>query len=132
MKKNLTIVALVAIIVVCIGIVRSNFAEGEDDGYRSGRERALIKKFDKDGDGELSEEEKSAIRELEEQREKAYLKKYDTDGDGKIVVRRRRRHRGCGSSNGWKSMIVMLTVRLVTRRWKCQEIEGSVNERSLS
>ena len=84
MKKNLTIVALVAIIVVCIGIVRSNFAEGEDDGYRSGRERALIKKFDKDGDGELSEEEKSAIRELEEQREKAYLKKYDTDGDGKI------------------------------------------------
>ena len=48
----------------------------------------VIKKFDKDGDGKLSEEERAAMREARkaemEARHKENLAKYDTDKDGKL------------------------------------------------
>jgi hypothetical protein len=49
---------------------------------------AILKEFDKDGDGTLSEDERKAMREamqarMEERRNKM-LEKYDTDGDGKL------------------------------------------------
>jgi hypothetical protein len=48
----------------------------------------VIKEFDKDGDGKLSDEERTAMRDtmrakMEEQR-KATLEKYDADKDGKL------------------------------------------------
>lgn len=44
----------------------------------------LIKQFDKDGDGKLSEEEQKAARAQLEERRKETLKKFDKDGDGKL------------------------------------------------
>lgn len=41
----------------------------------------VLKKFDKDGDGKLSEEERKAFQ---EERKAEALKKYDKDGDGKL------------------------------------------------
>ncbi len=84
MKKTLSLVGLLVVIAVSFGIVAKNLFIEEDDGYRSSRERALIKKFDKDGDGELNREERKAIEEAEAKERLEYLKKFDRDGDGKI------------------------------------------------
>ncbi|MDB4328239.1 hypothetical protein N9978_02860, partial [Akkermansiaceae bacterium] len=43
------------------------------------RKAEMLKKFDKDGDGELNDDEKKAMREAGKA---AIIKKYDTDGDG--------------------------------------------------
>ena len=40
--------------------------------------------FDKDGDGELNEEERAEARKTMEARRKEALKKFDKDGDGKL------------------------------------------------
>lgn len=49
---------------------------------------ALLKEFDKDGDGKLSEDERKAMREAMEarmkERRQKMLEKYDADGDGKL------------------------------------------------
>ena len=88
MKKNLSIVALLAVIAVCFAIVAKNLFIPVDDGYRSSRERAMIKRFDKDGDGELNKEERRAAAIASEkasaERKKAYIEKFDKDGDGKL------------------------------------------------
>ena len=84
MKKTVSIVALLAVIIVCLSIVAKNLFIEEDDGYRSSRERAMIKKFDKDGDGKLSREERRAIYKAEEKRKFEFIKKFDKDGDGKL------------------------------------------------
>ncbi len=48
----------------------------------------VLEKFDKDGDGKLSNDERSAMREAmkakSEERRKAMLAKFDADGDGKL------------------------------------------------
>ncbi len=84
MKKTLSIVGLLAVIAVSLGVVAKNLFVEEDDGYRSSRERALIKKYDKDGDGELNREERRAIEKDQEKRKFEYIKKFDSDGDGKL------------------------------------------------
>ena len=49
------------------------------------REKKLLEKFDKDGDGKLSDEEKAAARKaMEASRRAEMLKKFDKDGDGKL------------------------------------------------
>jgi hypothetical protein len=49
---------------------------------------AVLKEFDKDGDGKLSEDERTAMREAMkakmEERKKEMLAKYDADGDGTL------------------------------------------------
>ena len=44
----------------------------------------LMKKFDKDGDGKLSESERAELRKTMEERRKEFLAKFDKDGDGKL------------------------------------------------
>jgi len=51
----------------------------------------IIKRFDKDGDGKLSDEEKAAARKAMQDRQRAgsdrmaeFIKKFDKDGDGKL------------------------------------------------
>jgi len=84
MKKNLAIAGLTSLIIICLAITYRNLAPVQDDGYRSARERAVIKKFDKDGDGKLSRsEQKEAKKAMAKQREE-WIKKFDTNGDGKI------------------------------------------------
>ena len=49
---------------------------------------AIVKKYDKDGDGKLSEEERTAMqtemKAAREARQKEMLAKFDKDGDGKL------------------------------------------------
>jgi hypothetical protein len=61
-------------------------------GGRRGRRREWIKRFDTDGDGKLSEEEKAKMEEARKER----LAKMDKDGDGEISPEEReqaRKHR---------------------------------------
>lgn len=55
---------------------------------RSAHHAEMIKKFDKDGDGKLSEEEKTAMKserkEKGKNRRAEMIKKFDKDGDGKL------------------------------------------------
>ena len=49
-----------------------------------------MQRFDKNGDGVLSEEERSDARKAWEDRKKSMLEKFDTDGDGTLNVKERR------------------------------------------
>jgi hypothetical protein len=53
----------------------------ERKGPQGGPPAEMIAKFDKDGDGKLSDEEKKAMMEA---RKKQMLTKFDKDGDGKL------------------------------------------------
>ena len=48
------------------------------------RKAAILKKFDKDGDGKLSREERRAMFDEARKKREALIKKYDADGDGKL------------------------------------------------
>ena len=43
-----------------------------------------MKKFDKDGDGKLSEDERAELRKAMDARRKEFMAKFDKDGDGKL------------------------------------------------
>src|SRR5262249_40726685 len=80
-----------ALILVLGGMVSATASADEQD--KGGRSReALIKKYDKNGDGQLDEQEKEAAKkELQGKRgdagagnKRELLKKYDKNGDGKL------------------------------------------------
>lgn len=48
------------------------------------RQKEMLAKFDKDGDGKLSADERTAMREEMEARRKELTEKYDADKDGKL------------------------------------------------
>lgn len=66
------------------------FAAAQDKPKRPDRPipPEMLKKFDKDSDGKLSDDERKAMREemkaMNGKREAEMLKKFDTDGDGKL------------------------------------------------
>ena len=55
-----------------------------DDGYRSARERAMLKRYDANGDGELDAQEREQFKKEVEAEQKVWLERYDLDGDGEI------------------------------------------------
>lgn len=90
-------------------------AEGNPPSAREVHRQRLIKRFDKDGDGKLDDEEREAMRSFIEERRKNggqrrgrrpiredVLKEFDKDEDGKLSEEERRamheemskRHRG--------------------------------------
>ena len=80
-----------------VSLATSTFAAPPENNDPAVRKAEMLKKFDKDGDGKLSDEEKSTLRaEMQyrrgerdrkqwspEQRDEM-LKKFDKDGDGKL------------------------------------------------
>ena len=91
---SLSTLACVAI----VSLAATTFAAPSENNDPAARKAEMLKKFDKDGDGKLSDEEKSTLRaEMQnrrgggrdrkqwtpEQRDEM-LKKFDTDGDGKL------------------------------------------------
>jgi EF hand len=60
-------------------------AEGKPDKpHHKGPPPEILKKFDKDGDGTLSQAEKDAMREAMKELHKDKFKEFDKDGDGKL------------------------------------------------
>jgi len=79
-------------------------------GGMSGRGSDFMKKYDKDGDGKLSEAERNAMR---DNFRKEALKKYDKNGDGELSDEERqamRRDRG----GAWRE---------ATERWRLQHFD---------
>ena len=76
--------------------------DGKKKGERHGKKReALLKKFDKDGDGKLNEQERKAAREFKAKRRsddgrdrkappRRALRKFDKDGDHRLDRSERR------------------------------------------
>jgi hypothetical protein len=76
------LVAVVMAVFLSLGTARCLFAEdGKGPHGRGPMHDEIIKKFDKDGDGKLSDEEKAAAKAAWE---KEMLEKYDKDKDGKL------------------------------------------------
>lgn len=86
---------LIAVIVaLSVPSLAAAAPEGKPDA--AARKAAMLKKFDKDGDGKLSEEEKAAMKaEMQKRRGEGgkgpdaarraeMMKKFDKDGDGKL------------------------------------------------
>lgn len=87
MKKTASIAALAFVILACAVISYRNIAPGGDDGYIPPRERAMIKRFDKNGDGALDASEKRAADAAEKENaehRKVFIQKFDKDGDGQL------------------------------------------------
>jgi len=80
------------------GEIKGEEAEAERDHYRKEAQRRrqewMVKRHDKDGDGQLDEQEQAAMeaeqakwrqyRERAQQRAREFTKQWDSDGDGKI------------------------------------------------
>jgi Ca2+-binding EF-hand superfamily protein len=82
MMKATTLITLGALIGTC------TFAAAQEQPQPQRPERGqrqvspeMLKKFDKDSDGKLSDDERKAMREANQAE---MLKKYDKDGDGKL------------------------------------------------
>ena len=80
----------ILIFLSAIGLMIGMYAKPEKAGKRAspgeGRpsREEIMKKFDKDGDGKLSDEEKAEARKAMEARRKEMIEKFDKDGDGKL------------------------------------------------
>lgn len=64
--------------------VLGSSAARAEDGAEKPIPAGVLKKYDKDGDGKLNEEEKAAWQAAKEAEKKAMLDKYDTNKDGKL------------------------------------------------
>ena len=83
MKLLLT---FISIICLSIGLVAKPEKKGKGDKPGRPSREEMMKKFDKDGDGKLSDEEKAEIRKTMANRTPPahILEKFDKDGDGVI------------------------------------------------
>lgn len=61
---------------------------GQASPFAQEAQKLVLAKYDKDGDGQLNDDEKAALqadaKALMEQRKAAFIAKYDKDGDGKL------------------------------------------------
>ncbi len=66
-----------------LGVGTSALADGEPD-ERAARRAELQERFDTDGDGVVSEAERSAAREQLRGKREELIEQYDEDGDGRL------------------------------------------------
>jgi len=81
MKK--TIITLITVTSCLVSLSHAGEGKGKKGGHK-GHHEMMIKKFDTDGDGKLSETEKTAAKAAMAARLEATIAKYDTDGDGEL------------------------------------------------
>lgn len=93
MKQTLVLLAALAALVGCSKGDAPNtvaaapeVAATADAGRGEGKSRreAMMKEMDKDGDGKLSDQEKSAAFDARVAKSERYRQRVDTDGDGKV------------------------------------------------
>jgi hypothetical protein len=87
--RNMTTITLVLMFIGSLTTASMATDKGEGHGRGKGPARAkMMEKFDKDGDGKLSDEEKSAAKaahkEMMTERKAKFMEKFDTDGDGEL------------------------------------------------
>lgn len=87
MKTNITWIAL-AVAISGTAVTQAQQEEGRPNRGPRQLPEAVLKEFDKDGDGKLSDDERSAMREaMQARREEARKKEiaeFDKDKDGKL------------------------------------------------
>lgn len=83
MKKILIFLSAIGL---SIGLYAKPEKGGKKPGSGEGRpsREEVMKKFDKDGDGKLSEDERAEARKAMEARRAEMIEKFDKDGDGKL------------------------------------------------
>ena len=86
-KLSLTALLVILTASTCV-YAKPAKADNQGDKPRMQMRAEAIKAFDKDGDGKLSEEERTAMQEARkgkgEEMRAAALKAFDKDGDGKL------------------------------------------------
>ncbi len=83
--KTLTLTLRAGLLGVAFCLITSGVrAEGAEKPAEKPVPPGVLKKFDKDGDGKLSDEEKAAWKAARDGEKKAMLEKYDADKDGKL------------------------------------------------
>jgi Ca2+-binding EF-hand superfamily protein len=101
---------------------RKQARTGRRDSGRRGREMdpATIKKYDKNGDGQLTGDERSAARSARfEEMRKEFLKENDADGDGKLSDEERRA--------GFRKRMESMRRRWAERRYD-KDGDGKLND----
>lgn len=94
-KAYLSLSILTAALLSVPAVAEDEMKDGTDAGQQPAkmekRHQELVRRFDKDGDGKLSEDEKAAARaEMRtengprKENRKKLLKRFDKDGDGKL------------------------------------------------
>ncbi|MFD2158047.1 EF-hand domain-containing protein [Rubritalea tangerina] len=83
MKTKTLLLAIAALSIPALAQAEEGKCEKGKKGCDK-RRAHIIEKFDTDGDGKLSEEERKAAREAMEARKAEFIAKHDTDGDGKL------------------------------------------------
>ena len=83
MKKVLLLISVLSLVT---GIIAKPEKGGKKPGSGEGRpsREEVMKKFDKDGDGKLNEDERAEARKAMEARRAEMIEKFDKDGDGKL------------------------------------------------
>ncbi len=82
-----SIALALSLVLIGGGVARAGDAEKKaDKAERHAKKKAeLLKRFDTDGDGQLSKEEKKAMHEaLKKEHEAKLLERFDKDKDGKL------------------------------------------------
>lgn len=85
--KTLPILTRAGLLGLALALVAPLAARAEEASEKKADKpapAAVLKEFDKDGDGKLSDEEKAAWKAAQKAEKKALLEKYDTDKDGKL------------------------------------------------
>jgi hypothetical protein len=84
MKKTMTRIALTLTAAGALALPAFAIA-GPGHGHGHGRKGGeMMQKFDADGDGQLSDGEKAAMKQAVAARKAEMLAKYDADGDGQL------------------------------------------------
>ncbi|MFM7182006.1 MAG: hypothetical protein ACKO2G_11160 [Verrucomicrobiales bacterium] len=84
---------------LAFAITASANPEGPRPHRPGGPPKALLEKFDTDGDGKLSEQEREAAKAAMEEKRAAIIAKYDKDGDGKLNEEERK-----AAKEEWKEL----------------------------
>lgn len=84
--KTPALLTRVGLLGLALGLIASSAlrAEGSEKKAEKPVPPGILKKYDKDGDGKLNEEETAAWKAAREAEKKAALEKYDTNKDGKL------------------------------------------------
>ncbi|MCK4276165.1 MAG: EF-hand domain-containing protein, partial [Phycisphaerae bacterium] len=93
MKTATTIaISVMVLMLIAAGALARDNPEARTDRPRMHtpqRRTMLLERFDRDGDGKLSKEERAAAKEAWEARQTEIIRKFDKDGDGKLSEQER-------------------------------------------